>query len=33
MISADEFRSHKWKLNTAGDWSRLGVKVYRSGGF
>ena len=33
MISADEFRSYKWKLNTAGDWSKLGVKVYKSGGF
>ena len=33
MISYDEFITNKWKVNAVGDWTKLGVTVYRNGGF
>lgn len=33
MISYDEFRINKWRVNAVGDWTKLGVTVYQSGSF
>lgn len=33
MISYDEFRLSKWQVNAVGDWTKLGVTVYRNGDF
>ena len=33
MISYDEFITNKWQANAVGDWTKLGVTVYRTGGY
>lgn len=33
MISYDDFITNKWKVDAVGDWTKLGVTVYRNGAF
>ena len=33
MIRYDDFVTNKWKVNAVGDWTKLGVTVYRNGDF